>query len=193
VKKLVSILIMLLGVQANAGFLAEPFIGYDQTTAKTTDVSATDGGSKNSGMDYGARLGFRFTQGYWVAAEYAGGSGTSKSDTTGTADMDYTRTALGAVFGYDYGQFGFWGGYGFSDKLTIKATGSTDTVFAGTNFKVGVGYRPMMHVSVNLEYVIPKYTKVTVNSVETDLSTFYTKFDTSGAMLSVSFPFDMSK
>lgn len=191
--KLLSVLVLVLGVQAKAGVLIEPFLGYDQTTLKNTDLSGTNSGATDSGTDYGARLGYRFNQGFWLAAEYTGGSGKSKSDIVGTADQDYTKTALGAVIGYDSGRFRFWGGYGFSDKITFKQTGSTDTDAAGTNLKVGLGFIAANHVSVNLEYIIPKYTKLTSSGVEYDVATLYSKFDTSGAMLSVSFPFDLTK
>ncbi len=191
--KLLTILVLVFGVQAKAGFLAEPFIGYDQSTVKYTDIGGTSSGSTNSGMDYGARLGYRFNQGLLLAVEYAGGSGTNKSDTVGTADSDYTKAAMGAIIGYDFGRFSIWAGYGFSDKVTSKTTGQADSDMTGTNMKVGFGYKVVNHVSVNLDYIIPKYTKSISGGTETDLSTVFTKFDTSGAMLSVSFPFGSGK
>lgn len=191
--KLLCVFIMVLGVQANAGFLAEPFVGYDQSTFKYTDIGGTSSGATSSGMDYGARLGYRFNQGLVLALEYAGGSGKSKSDTAGSTDSDYTKTAMGAIIGYDFGRFSIWGGYGFSDKLTIKTTGQTDTDYSGTNFKVGFGYKVVNHVSVNLDYIIPKYTKFTSSGTESDISTVFSKFETSGAMFSVSFPFSSGK
>lgn len=191
--KILSLIVLVLGVQAQAGVLLEPFVGYDQTTQKTTDISGTNDGSTNSGMDYGARLGYKFGRGFWLAAEYTGGSGKSKSDTAGTPDSDYTRTALGAVIGYDFGRVNLWAGYGASDKVTIKQTGSADADVTGTNMKVGVGVKAANHVAINLEYGIPKYTKITTGGTEYTISNLYSKFDTSGAMLSVSFPFELSK
>jgi len=193
VSKLLCVFILVLGVQAKAGFLAEPFVGYDQSTLKYTDTGGTSSGSTSSGMDYGARLGYRFNQGLVLALEYAGGSGTTKSDTVGTADSDYTKAAMGVIIGYDFGRFSIWGGYGFSDKITSKTTGQADTDITGTNFKVGFGYKVVNHVSVNLDYIIPKYTKFTNSGTESDISTFFTKYDASGAMVSVSFPFGSGK
>lgn len=191
--KLLSLLIFILGVQAKAGVFVEPFLGYDQSTLKTTDVGGTTDGSTNSGMDYGARLGYELNQGLWFAIDYTAGSGKSKSDTAGTLDSDYTKSALGAVIGYNVGRFSFWGGYGFSDSIKITQSGTADTDFSGTNMKVGFGIKAVPHVSVNLDYIIPKYTKITQSGVDYDVSTFYSKFDASGFMLSVSFPFELTK
>lgn len=189
-KKLLSVVVFVLGAQAQAGILAEPFLGYDQSSIKSTDLGGTTGGAKNSGMDYGARIGYRFNQGVWVAAEYTGGSGTSKSEVAGNPDQDYTKTALGAVIGYNTGRLRFWGGYGISDAVKLK----TDNVdVTGTNMKLGFGFMATSHVSVNLEYIVPKYTKLKASGVEFDVKDVYSKFDSSGAMLSVSFPFDLTK
>jgi len=193
VNKVIAILAMVLGVQANAGVIVEPFVGYDQSTLKTTTTAGASDGSTNSGLDYGARLGYRFNQGFWVAAEYAGGSGKSKSDTAGVEDSDYSKSAMGAVFGYSTGRWNFWGGYGFSDTITVKQSGAADMDITGTNLKVGAGFRAASNVSVNLEYIMPKYTKIKASGMEFDVDSIYSKFDTSGAMLSVSFPFDLTK
>lgn len=189
-KKLLSLVVLVLGVQAHAGVIVEPFIGYDSSSLKTTDIGGTTGSATNSGMDFGARLGYRFGQGFWVAAEYAGGSGKSKNDTT---EQDYSKSAMSAVFGYDMGRFNVWAGYGFSDKITLKNSGSPDTDITGTNLKVGVGFEAVNHVALNLEYLMPKYTKLNAGSGDVTISDFYSKFDTSGVMFSVSFPFDLSK
>lgn len=191
--KVIAIIAMVIGFQANAGVLVEPYIGYDQSTMKNTTVGGVSDGATNSGLDYGARFGYRFSQGFWAAAEYAAGSGKSKSDTAGATDSDYSKTALGAVFGYNTGRWNFWAGYGFSDTLTVKQSGSADVDITGTSLKVGAGFRATPNVSVNLEYMMPKYTKMKSSGMEFDIDTIYSKFDTSGTMLSVSFPFDITK
>jgi len=180
--------------QARAGVLLEPFVGYGQTTVSTTDLSATDAQSKDSGLGYGSRLGYRFNQSFWIAAEYAAGNGTSKSSTPGIADMNYNNTAMSAVVGYDHNHFRVWAGYGFSDKVTLKDSSGTETNFSGTNYKLGVGLRPSTSFSVNFEYLIPKYTKYnTAGGADADVSTIYSKMDVSSMFLSVSFPFDLGK
>lgn len=191
--KIISVIVLFLGVQAHAGIFVEPFLGYDQSTLKTTDTGGTTDGSTNSGMDYGLKLGYGLSNGLWFGVDYAGGSGKSKSDTAGTPDSDYSKSAMGALIGYSSGRFSVWAGYGFSDKITSKQTGSPDTDITGTNMKIGFGYLAASHVAINFDYIVPKYTKFTLNGTELDISTFYSKFDTSGMMLSVSFPFQLSK
>jgi len=192
--KWLSLIILVFGFQAKAGLFVEPFVGYDQSTAKFELVSGLGGGtgsSKSSGMDYGLKFGYSFNGGLWLGLDYTGGSGTTKDDAGIQADSDYSRTAIGALLGYSAGRFNFWFGYGFSDKLTDKAAPSTE--YSGTNMKVGAGVALVNHVAINLDYVIPKYTKYTSSGVETDVSSTFAKFDTSGVMLSVSFPFDLTK
>jgi hypothetical protein len=191
-KKILATLVLFVGFQAHAAVLLEPFLGYNQSTLNTT-MSGTDTKYTNTGMEYGARIGYKFTQGFWIAGEYTGGSGKSKPDTAGATDNDYANTTLGAVFGYDYSHFRFWAGYGFSDKSTIKQTGQADADYTGTSMKVGLGFRPTQIVSINFEYIMPKYTKVSQSGTDYDVSTLFTKFDISGMALSVSFPFDLGK
>ena len=187
-KHLIGLLIFVIGFSARAGIMAEPFVGYSMGTLNAT-VSSVDVTSKASGVGYGARLGYRFPMGLSLAGEYLGGSGTIKYDTAGTTDDTYSETAMGLVVGYDHGMFRVWAGYGVSDELTDKQT-TGDVVFKGTNFKVGVGVMPVQHLSINFEYLIPKYTKFTTGGVESDISTIYSKFDTSTMFLSVSAPFE---
>jgi len=194
--RLLAVYILLVGVligfHANAGVLLEPFVGYDQETLAFTDTGGTEASSTNTGLDYGARIGYRFNPAWWVAAEYAAGSGTAKSSVAGSADSTYTKNAMGAVVGYEQGSFRFWGGYGLSHALTVK-TASSETKYSGTNYKLGVGYKATGSVSVNLEYLVPQYKTINSGGVDADMSTAYSKFNGTSTCLSVSFPFDLSK
>lgn len=190
--KWLSLFILVLSFQAKAGVFVEPFLGYDQSTLKV-EASGISSGSTSSGVDYGLKLGYAFHQGFWLGVDYTGGSGTTKSDTAGVDNTDYSKTAIGALVGYSAGRFNFWAGYGFSDKVTVKSSGSPDTEMTGTNMKIGAGVLAVNHVAINLDYVIPKYTKSTTSGTESNISDTYSKFDTSGFMLSVSFPFDLTK
>lgn len=195
-KKFFAVYVVLMALQvqqANAGVLLEPFVGYDQApmevvTAANSDVSAT-----NSGLDYGLRAGYRFSQGMWLSAEYSLGSGNGKPKAAGQEDSTYTKSAMSAVVGYDHGDFRMWGGYGLSDKLTFKdSTGETN--FSGTNYKLGLGYKVVPSVSVNLEYQVPTYTKYNSNGgADADLSTAFSKMSGASTQLSVSMPFDLGK
>jgi hypothetical protein len=183
---------VLIGFHANADVLLEPYVGYDQTAMAITNTGGTDVGGTATGLDYGARLAYRFDPNWWVGGEYALGSGTSKSNVAGTADSNYTKTAMAAVVGYDHGEFRFWGGYGFSDSLTVKATGS-ETKYTGTNYKLGAGYMVAPKVSVNFEYLVPQHKTFNSGGADADISTAYSKFSATSMALSVSFPFDLDK
>lgn len=188
-----GIFVLMLSFEVHAGAFVEPYLGYDQATLNAKDLSGSDMGAKNSGLDYGARLGYRLGNGVWFAGEYAAGSGDSKSNVAGAPNSTYTRSAMGAVVGFDHGQFRFWGGYGLSDKLTAKAAAGTETTFSGSNYKVGLGFKPMSWMSVNFEYVVPTYSKYDSGSGEADVSSAFSQFDTTSSCLTLSFPFDFSK
>lgn len=199
-KRITGLLVLFFGFQAQAGFMVEPFVGYDMGASKTTSTAGVDGSSTTTGMGYGALLGYRFSNGVSVAAEYAGGTGKSKDTTAGSTapDSDYARTAIGAVVGYDRGMWRIYGGYGFSDSNVVKANGSTtteDNTFTGTNYKIGVGIMPIRHFAVNLQYTVPTYTKMKNNTLTAaaaseKISDYFSKFETSVTTLTLSFPFD---
>lgn len=194
-KKVFMIYMVLLALQikeAQAGVLLEPFLGYDQAGMTVVTAGGTDVSSTNSGMDYGARAGYRFSQGMWLSAEYSLGSGNGKPKNAGQEDSTYTKSAMSALVGYDQGSFRFWGGYGVSEKLTFKdSTGETNLM--GTNFKAGFGYKPTPDFSVNLEYLVPKYTKFNTGGADADVDTAFSKLTGSSIQLSLSLPFDLSK
>lgn len=194
-KKFFAIYVLLMALQvqqADAGVLLEPFLGYDQAPMEVVTVTNTDVSATNSGLDYGARAGYRFSQGLWLSAEYSAGSGKGKSKVAGQEDSTYTKAAMSAVVGYDHRDFRFWGGYGVSDKMTFKdSTGETN--FSGTNYKVGFGYKAAPSVSVNLEYLVPSYTKYNTGGADADVSTMFSKMSGASTQLSVSMPFDLGK
>lgn len=195
-KKLFAILafLMVLQVQhAYAGVLLEPVLGYEQTPMEVVTVSNTDVSSTSSGLNYGARAGFRFSQGMWVSGEFVMGSGNGKPKNAGQEDSTYTKSAMSAVVGYDHSNFRMWLGYGVTDKMTFKdSTGETN--FSGTNYKLGLGYKVVPSVSVNLEYLVPTYTKFNSNGgTDSDVSTMFSKMSGASTQLSVSMPFDLGK
>jgi hypothetical protein len=194
-KTIAVFLTLLLGLQAKAGVLLEPYLGYDTGSLKMTSISSgTDTNVKNTGTAFGAQIGYRFPAMFWIAADVASLSGTSKPDDVTQTSSDYTGTAMGVVLGYQWHILRFWGGYGFDDKFTLKGDAtSTDTVFKGTNMKLGIGVMPVNHVSINFEYIVPKYTKADTSGLtNVTLADFYSKFDTTVMRLGVSFPFDFS-
>lgn len=189
-----SVLLLIVSVfcyQANAKFMAEPFVGYE--TSSESSTSATTGLASSStatGTAYGARLGYHFEKGYWLAAEFSAGSGKDKAS---SSESNYSKQAMSAVFGYDFGRFNVFAGYGISDKITYKGSTPPDTYTSGTNMSLGIGTEFMNHVAVNLDYTIPNYTKFGNGTTEQSISSAFSKYSVATTMLSISFPFGKSK
>lgn len=193
--KFLSVLILVISFQIHAGIVLVPFLGYEQASLSVTDITGDSGTYKDSGPIYGARVGYKFGQAFWAAGEYTAGSGKSKVDNSSAAERDITKTIMGLVLGYDFGRVNVWAGYGSSDKLAYKEADGSTFEFTGGNTKIGIGYEAAMHVAINLEYIIPKYTKFSAPGIglEGDISTVYPKLDVSAIALSVSFPFEFGK
>lgn len=193
-KTLLTILAsVLVSFSAHAGFLAEPWLGYESGTTQCTNASSgADCGAKSTGFDYGARLGWMFGGGFWLAAEYMGGSGTIKYD-DGSADDKSESTILGAALGVDLASgLRLFAGYGFSDSLKVKST--TDITFKGTSAKVGLGYKFKNNVSVNLEYIMETITKYDAATLtDQEVSGLFSTFKPARAMLTVGYVFGSGK
>ncbi|WP_413291082.1 outer membrane beta-barrel protein [Bdellovibrio sp. HCB337] len=189
----IYVVLMALTIQyAEAGMLVEPYLGYDQSSMEVVTVGNVDASATNSGLDYGARAGYRFSQGMWLSAEYALGNGSVKPKDSAQEDATYTKSAMSAVVGYDHDKFRLWLGYGVSDKLTFKdSTGTTN--LSGTNYKLGFGFKPAAQFSVNLEYLVPSYTKFNNGGADADVSTAFSKLNGASTQLSLSMPFDLGK
>jgi hypothetical protein len=194
-KTLLTILAsVLISTSAHAGFLAEPWVGYESGATQCTNAtSGADCGAKTTGFDYGARLGWMFGGGFWLAAEYMGGSGTIKYD-DGSSDDKSETTILGATLGFDMASgLRFFAGYGFSDSYKVKSS-SSDLTFKGTSAKVGLGYKFKNNVSVNLEYYMETFTKYDVLTLtDQDVSGLFSTFKPTRAMLTVGYVFGSGK
>lgn len=194
-KTILTVLVsILISMSAHAGFMAEPWIGYESgTTQCTYATSGNDCGAKNTGYDYGARLGWMFGGGFWLAAEYTGGSGTIKYD-NGAADDTSEQTVIGASLGFDMASgLRFFAGYGLTDSLKVKSS-SSDMTLKGTEVKVGLGYKFKNNISLNLEYHMDTYTKYDIGSLtDQDASALFSTFKPARAMLTVGYVFGSGK
>lgn len=183
-KKVLALLVFLVGGVAHAGFTAEPYLGYDNLSIKGQLVgSSTEAKATGTGIAFGARLGYEFSPTFWIAADYKGGSGKDDS----AAATEYTQASTALLFGTQIKQVRLWAGYGFSDKFTMKSTTSLD--FTGTNIRFGGGYETSKNVFANVEVVMPKYTKISTAAGEVELDQVYQSFDIVSVMLSVSYKF----
>lgn len=204
-KKVMMILALVaLGTTASADILIEPYLGYESgaQTAKFKS-GATIGGIPVGGVSYGAnttntvvgaRLGYTFSALFWTAFDYSMGSGGKyKMDTAGTTEPEFTRDSLGLTFGFDFPILvRAWVGYNFTENLKNKYVGGDDS-YKGTGTKVGVGFTGLPFVSINLEYIMRKYTEATgsaIFSTGVKLSDLYESYDHNTLMLSVSLPLE---
>lgn len=176
---------------ARAGIFLEPYASYETGKYKILDTSQTDYSLKTSGYLGGLRLGLRSMAGLSLSGDYSVYSGTLKDEPNkGTADRSYSRTVVAGVLGYDHGLYRVWLGYGFSDSVTDKLS-TGDQKWSGSSYKMGVGMIIFRHTSLNVEYVVGKYTKFTNSSgVESDISSSYSTFDNSSLQIGLGFPFD---
>ncbi len=188
--KKVLLLLLAVGLTSNAqaGVYIDPFLGLNSSSTTATTASGAKANSSSSGIDYGARLGYKFSSPWFFAAEYTGGSGKDDGE---SSSNDYTKTILGTVIGYDIGKHLLAAGYGFSDKLTYKS--SPELEIKGTNIKLGYAYKATNKVNINLDLVIPNYTKASAAGNEIEISQVFSKFTVTSILLSVSFPIGYSK
>lgn len=175
--------------QVQAGFFIEAGAGLSSTATKVTALGGGETSSSGSGFDATGRLGYRFAKPFWIAAEYVSGSGKDDLDNA----TDYAKTSIGLLVGYDFGLYNVWLGYGPSEKLTFKFPGNPDLDFLGSSVKLGIGYEVRKWFSINVEYILPTYTKVSINGTESELSNFYSSFKSAGTLLSFSFPYEFGK
>jgi hypothetical protein len=191
-KNILALFAVIFGISSvsNASLMVEPYLGYEfgkQTNKAVGGSTETTSDSTNPAL--GLRLGYSFML-PWVALDYTMGSGTIKAT---AGDTDFSRTSLAAVVGVDLPVLvRAWAGYGFTNDFTLKGSGGlSDTKVKGTYTKVGVGTTMLPFVSINLEYIMHKATKINLaGSGEVDVDTVYSTFDNNTYMLSVSLPLD---
>ena len=164
---------------AHAGLLIEPSLGYAFIGEAEGDGSKDD----LSGLAYGARFGVT-SLGFMVGAEYMGTQ--FKVDVAGNPKLNSTN--LGIFAGYNfpillraYATYFFYNQAEFGDTTTID--------LRGNGLKLGVGYKGLPFVSLNLEYLMQTYKEARVGgSPWADLST---DVKANTLMFTVSLPFSI--
>jgi hypothetical protein len=195
-KKILAIVLLAMGVSgvAHAGFLIEPYLGYNSgtSTLEYTDLAAAFTGESNANSKYtatafGARIGYMLPMRLWFAADVAMASGKNTPDNSSYNDTDFSAQTLGLDVGFDLPFLArFWAGYIFSNSATFK--GTSDTKYTGTGMKVGVGFKIIPKVSLNFEYITNSFTKFDSDSGSGDLSDTYKTNTNTGYMVSLSVP-----
>jgi hypothetical protein len=177
-----------LSSQAWAGIYIEPYVGYQEGSAKanvTTSapaVATVSGQANVHGVGYGGKLGFSFLNTAF-GVDYMGGGLSSGGNSVSTSDVGIFAQVDIPMFLKFSGSFFILSqetGY-----LQVNNSAETDK---GTGFKVGVGLLTFPLIAINLDYISNTYTKSNPPSGYT-----YSSFSESSgrAMLSVSIPLDL--
>ena len=170
------ILFMAIGPKANAALYLEPYVASMMNTTYTTDSSDGD----VSGNSVGARLGFS-NMGFAVGFDGRRSNVTFAPETG--SDIDYVFTEYGLFLSYDLPMmFRIWGNYILAGE-GVESENTDNKVKKGTGISIGVGYKVLSIISLNLESFSMKYTEAesAAGSVDND-------FSSSGFLLGISLP-----
>ncbi len=194
-KQVLAALTILLGLSSisHAGMLLEPYVGYESGNLNYKPVNGVDLKDSLTATGFGLRLGYKFLL-PWVALDYTSTSGTDKRDSSlNIENPGTTHSSLGAVVGVDLPLFlRFWGGYGLSNELATKATSTIlATKFKGSYLKLGAGLKIIPFTSLNLEYIMNKYTRYDNGVTEGDIGNTFSSTSNDTLMLSISVPFNL--
>lgn len=183
---------IVIGLQANAGFLVDPYLAYDSGTNDSKLKSdGSDSGAKTTATAFGVRLGYKLGSGLWFAVDPRGASGKTKYN-VGTTEPDFSQTTSSFDVGYDAGMFRGYFGYGFSDSFTNKETGS-ELKFTGTSMRVGVGAKVANHFSILFEYSVLTMKDIESGGTTLAIADVWDPFTTNIMSLALTFPFDFGK
>ncbi|WP_413586921.1 hypothetical protein [Bdellovibrio sp. HCB274] len=186
-------------INANAMVLFEPMVAYEvsgSTNIQYTPagqalegVAKLDGQSSDS-ISYGARLGWVFGNGAWIAGEYMAASGGKiKYD---THEDKFERESIGADLGMWMGRWNLWVGYNFTDKLNITQPNATKKdEITGTAVRAGIGFLVFRHLSINVEGAYRTYTegKSESDAVYQNMPQYVDKYNQTTVTAGLSIPF----
>ncbi len=129
---------------ANAA-LFEPYVGYGMGKMGSSTTYTL------SGVYYGVRL--AYTSGaFLIGGEYQGAKMTLDTDPS----SDRSMTDMGVVVGYDLSMARLTGTYFLSSENKHDSSG-----VKGTAIKVGVGFKVLSALLMNVEYYMATYNKTT--------------------------------
>ncbi len=164
---------------AKAGIFVEPYAGYG---LGSYDDGAGEKG-KVSAVSLGARIGGEMNMLFIGADVSKQMSGKIKADNAGGTDEKFTGTQLYGVVGANLPILRLWAGYGLLNEIKMDSVLGDVTVDGGSHIKLGVGFKIIPMVSLNVEYLIEKYKKIEVAGISQD-----TDFKSNTLLLSASVP-----
>ncbi|GEM_PF-5807930 len=180
--------IFALSSTANAGFLFEPYVGYNTNLKGEWETTPEETFSWNS-YEVGGRLGWIFK---WIGigVEFDWKQPKVKWDST-EAEQEWNMTNIGAFVGLYLGHRGQWmirGKYFFmsnakSDFDNFGTPMPVTLEYKGTGWGVDIGYRFLNWLALNLEWTQTVYD-------ELNGSTNIPNWNTGDLLVSISLPFE---
>lgn len=178
-KNMILIVVMVfffqLSQNAKAAFYLEPFVGI---MVNSEFEQGNDDGDI-SGSQVGARVGWT-RMGLSLGLD---GRRVSSNFDSSTGDADYTATQAGFFIGYEFPiLLRVWANYVFSSNAS-NDDDSDVKLTEGSGYTLGVGYKALPFLSVNLEIFSTDYDKLEFDGGDSDI-----EFESSGMILGISVP-----
>lgn len=187
---------LILPLKSKADLLVEPYltqeIGVQSARLAPAYFGGIDFGGKTSGTGLGVRLGYTFPL-VWTALDInMMSAGNATYDVSGSADDVIKRNNYFLDVGVDLPfLIRGWFGYGFKDTYETENSSGAGGKFEGTATKFGVGFKFIPFVSLNIEYVMHKYDKVSGSSYPLGFSDYFSKMENNALLLSVGIPLSL--
>jgi len=146
---------------ANAGFMIEPYVGYE-----TGDFESGSTKDDYTGIMYGARLGYGML-GFSFGVDYSTGSG----EVDDTPSFDAEPTDLGAFIAYEFPiMLRVYATYIVDAKIALDS--GTDDIEEGSGTKFGIGWTGLPFVVINLEMTKKSYDKQGNNDIDAEINSY---------------------
>ncbi len=164
-KLILTVAALAFTTNAYADLLLEPYLGFHTGNWKQSTTE-----KDLSGPSFGARVGYQ-TMGFMVGADYMTGLWKDKSNPAN----DVTPADLGLFVGYNFPimlrAYLTYTPSALTHSLKFKNSSGSSTYEEGSTMKLGVGFTALPLVSINLEYIMGKYSEVNGVNLTTDRET----------------------
>lgn len=194
--KIIITIFLIKAPSTYSGIHIEPYFGYIADGKTEQNTGGNNLQWSFNGPIYGARLGYNIF-GFITGIEYAMSAFDHKFDSpesqrAANPDDEFEGTFLGLFIGYDFPVLSrFWLTYFFNAEYEDKDGTNSSDLIKGSSYALGLGYKMLPLISLNVEYRKSIYDK------EKDASTGITtnlgseKYEIQEIIVSLSFPFNL--
>ncbi|MES2965652.1 MAG: outer membrane beta-barrel protein [Bdellovibrionota bacterium] len=182
----------LVASSASAGFYVEPFVGYIKGEIDSQTKAALGGTSakmENTGLAYGAGLGWIFPNKVRVGADVELSNQEIKNTTTSVTSKVNVTSAY-VIVGYEFEKeiIAYLGG-GQSSSVDDQTPKTTST---GTTLKAGAYKELVNHVAFGAEAMLHTWVESTTEgSASVKIADVYEKYNSTSLHLFFRFPFEI--